>query len=173
MGAIEVGMAKIEFAHPALRYSSRVSHSQLRKMSLVEKDSECDGDQLSGSPRSDQENGRAFRNNLDHDIETQSGGEQERRVVREHREIEAQRECRHVARGISRESFVQKVERSGEEGQQQRVLPDLGCDLDDRRQKSYEEQSDQSGKSAGGAGKPFIEHPAEGRTSKHGGHAKP
>ncbi len=83
-----------------------------------------------------------MRSDSHHDVKTERGGEDKRRVVRQHRKIEAQGECRHVARGIFSESFVEEVECAGEEGEQQRVLPDLGCDLNDRWQEGDEEKSD-------------------------------
>ena len=92
-------------------------------MGLKQEHRESQPAQLAGGPSCHQADGRAFREDSEQSINAERSGEQERRVMKQHGEVQTQGKSRHPAGRVFPESFIQKVQSAGQECEHQSVLP--------------------------------------------------
>src|SRR5580700_3216150 len=72
-----------------------------------------------------------------------------------------------------RESFVQEIQRADQEGEQQRVLPQLRSNQDNWRKQCDEQKSNEAGEAARGLAKPLVKHPTKDCACKHRRQSQP
>src|SRR6202046_2891123 len=122
---IEIRMAKKELAHPSLQSGSRFARPQLRNMAFVKKGRQRQWPKLSPRPNRHKVRGQARADQSEQRINSQNGGKEEGRVMREHGEVEKQGERCHPSGGLLRKCPLEKIQRASEKRQKQSVLPDF------------------------------------------------
>ena len=148
---IEIRPLEVRLAHPALHGCSGIAYAELRKMGLIQEHRESKSSELADSPGCHHTSGRSLREDSQQSIDTECGGEQESRVMKQHGDIQAEGGGGHPAGRIFLESFIQKIQGAGQECQQKRILPHFCRDQDDGRKQGDEEKTDETSEAAGGS----------------------
>src|SRR5271165_1941133 len=136
-------------------------------MGLVQKHRQSQGAKLSDSPGCHHARRRAFLENSDQGVNSEGRGKQKRRVVSQQAEVDAKGKGRHPCGGVSRESFIQKIQRARQECQKQSVLPNLRSEQNHGREQGNEEKTNQTRQPARNLRQPFVEHPTKNHARDH------